>query len=407
MESFFKVEKIKNLTSYHSNFPVTQTTTVSIVNSLNKTAAENIYSPKDIPGFNRSTMDGFAVKSQDTFGASLSSPLILEVKYKCQMGKTPDFRLNTGEAAAIGTGAMLPNGADSVIMIENTSWLNDSEIEIYSSVSPWSNTVRKDDDYKKGSIILEKGTKITKKNIGALASSGIEQILVYKPIKAAIISTGDEIDETNNLKPGKIKDSNRHILSALCIENSIEPVFYGVSPDNTDRLEEKIRKALKECRCVIISGGSSVGTRDITINAIERIEDSKILVHGLAMSPGKPAIIAKASNSPVFGLPGNPVSCFCVFLFAVLPFLKHISGIRDTFTRPFVKAMLTRNIEAAPGRTDFIRVKLINENNSIYALPILGESGLSRTLAECDGLLEIPENKEGGLKGEAFFVHLI
>jgi molybdopterin molybdotransferase len=407
MESFFKVEKICNLKNLHKNFPCINTEKIETKNALNRVTAENIYAKNHVPGFNRSTMDGFAVKSSDTFGASQSSPLILNAKYKSIMGEIPDFMLNQGEAALIGTGGMLPDGADAVVIIENTSWLNKTEIEIYTSAAPFSNTLKKDDDYHKGSLVLEKGTKITKKNIAALISSDQDEIFVFKNLKAGIISTGDEIDENKNLSHGKIRDLNRHILSAVCLENGFEPVFYGVSKDTKESLEEKTRLALKECSCVIISGGSSVGTRDITIKAIENLEDSEILVHGIAMSPGKPAIIARAGKIPVFGLPGNPFSCFCVFLIAVLPFLKHISGMKNPFNQPFVKAALTRNVHAASGRTDFIRVKLINENNNIHAIPILGQSGLSRPLAQCDGLLEIPENKEGGLKGEFFFVHLI
>lgn len=407
MESFFKVEKIYALENYLRFFSLADTEKIKTEISFNRILAENIYAKNHVPGFNRSTMDGFAVRSADTFGASHSSPLILNSRYRCTMGKIPDFTLQEGEAASIGTGGMIPDGADAVVIIENTSRLSENEIEIYASAAPFANTVKKDDDYKKGSLVLEKGTKITKKNIGALVSSDQSEICVFKTLKAGIISTGDEIDENKNLAKGKIRDLNRHILSAICLENGFEPVFYGVSNDTKESLEEKTKLALQECSCVIISGGSSVGTRDITIKTIEDLEDSEILVHGLAMSPGKPAIIARAGKIPVFGLPGNPFSCFCVFYIAVIPFLKHISGMKNPFDRPFVKAALTRNVYSASGRTDFIRVKLHIENNNVHAIPIPGHSGLSRPLAQCDGLLEIPENKEGGIKGEIFFVHLI
>jgi molybdopterin molybdotransferase len=408
MESFFKVEKIENLYKYRSFFEKVSSEKIETKSSLNKVSAADIFTNEDIPGFARSTMDGFALNSKESFGASHLSPLFFKIKDKVVMGKIPDFSVNEGEAAAIGTGGMLPQGTDSVVMIEYTSEVSENEIEIFTSAAPYANTVKKDDDFKKGSLLFEKGTKISGKNIGTLAAAGIQEIEVYKKLKVGIISTGDEIEENEgNIKSGKIRDTNRHIISFLSLENDFKPVFYGISKDEIKDLEEKLNKAKSECDAVVISGGSSVGTRDITIDAINRLKDPEILIHGLALSPGKPAIIARTEKTPVFGLPGNPVSCFCVFFIAVLPFLRHMSGYKNPDTTPLVKAQLTRNIYSSPGRTDLVRVKLFNKNNIVYAEPLPGESGLTRPLAEACGLLEIPSNKEGGLKDESFFVHMI
>lgn len=388
-------------------FPAVGIETVHVSRASSRVLATDIHANQDIPGFRRSTMDGYAVHSGSTFGASESSPAWLTVKGTIAMGEVPNFSIEAGQSARISTGGMLPEGSDSVVMVEHSEAVDDSTVEIYKSVAPLQNVIDSDEDFSKGEKILQRGTLIRPQEAGLAAALGIYDISVYRIPKVGIISTGDEIvpvDETP--PPGKIRDINSYTLAGLISEAGAQPIHYGIVKDSEKALYEVCAKALCETDMVIISGGSSVGVRDFTIDVLSSLKDTRILVHGISISPGKPTILAKSGSAetgikPVWGLPGHVVSAMVVFRVVVLPFLKQIRGVTDYTSQSFrVPARLTRNVASAQGRTDFIRIRLVQEEGEVLAVPILGKSGLIRTMVMADGLLEIGENVEGVERGE-------
>ncbi|MBF0241644.1 MAG: molybdopterin molybdotransferase MoeA [Desulfamplus sp.] len=429
MSHFFKVQSLEQVMQLVSEFEAVATETLHISKAYRRLLAKDIYSDQDIPGFKRATMDGYAIYSGSSFGASESNPAWLEVKGSILMGERPNFSVELGQAGKISTGGMLPDGADSVVMVEHTEVVGSSEdkenysptVEIYKSVAPLQNVIDKDEDFKKGEKILEAGTILRPQEIGLMAALGISELAVYKIPKIGIISTGDEIvpiDQTP--QHGKVRDINSYTLAGLVIEAGAEPVLYGIVKDDKDALYQACRAALDETDMVLISGGSSVGVRDFTVDILSLLKDTKILVHGISISPGKPTILAKSASSfdstgfdsssagyskikPIWGLPGHVVSAMVVFKVVVLPFLQRLQGLSSfgqNSSSQLIRAKLTRNVASAQGRREFVRVRFIKERDDLFAQPILGKSGLIRTMVMADGLLEIDENREGLEKGE-------
>ncbi|MBF0233673.1 MAG: molybdopterin molybdotransferase MoeA, partial [Desulfamplus sp.] len=295
MNHFFKVKTLKQVIDLVPGFPPVNIEKVHLSKALSRVLATDIYADQDIPGFRRSTMDGYAVHSASTFGASESNPAWITVAGAIAMGDVPEFSIESGQSAKISTGGMLPDGADSVVMVEHTESVDDSTVEIYKSVAPLQNVIDYNEDFKKGEKILEAGTLIRPQEAGLAAALGICELPVYRFPKVGIISTGDEIvpvDETP--QPGKIRDINSHTLASLVIQAGAQPVQYGIIKDSQKQLSEVCARALDETDMVLISGGSSVGTRDFTIDVLSSLKDTKILVHGISISPGKPTILAKS-----------------------------------------------------------------------------------------------------------------
>ncbi|PKP54891.1 molybdopterin molybdenumtransferase MoeA, partial [Candidatus Atribacteria bacterium HGW-Atribacteria-1] len=289
---------------------------VDIKITLHRFLAEEIVAPANLPGFNRSTMDGYAIRAEDSFGATDSLPSYLKIIGEIKMGVRPEFKINPGEAVKISTGGMLPEGANAVMMEEYTEQIDDTTIEARRSISPWENVVREDEDLKKGEIILRKGHRLRPQDIGVLAGIGKTNIKIYKKPKIAIISTGNEIiPAEGEPRIGQIRDINSYTLGA-CIEKAGGvPVYRGIIKDEVILLEQEIKKTIKEDKieAVIVSGGSSVGVRDVTLEVLNRLGKPGVLVHGVSVKPGKPTILAIADNRPIFGLPGHPVSAMIIF----------------------------------------------------------------------------------------------
>ncbi|MDO9110642.1 MAG: molybdopterin molybdotransferase MoeA [Desulfatirhabdiaceae bacterium] len=409
MKDFFNVVTIDQALAFRSALSEMQIETVPLVDAFERVLAETITATENLPDFRRSTMDGYAVRATATFGATESNPAFLTVKGTALMGETPDFSIGTGEACRISTGGMLPDGADSVVMIEHTEALDQTTIEVYRSTAPGQHVIEPGEDFSKDEIILSGGRRLRAQEIGLLAAFGREFAQVYRKPVVAIISTGDEVvPVTETPTPGKIRDINTHTLTSMVRACGGVPVSYGIVRDNQDNLHQTLSLALKTSDMVLVSGGSSVGVRDVTIEAISALPEPRILFHGISISPGKPTILAMSQNKAIWGLPGHVVSAMVVFLKVVKPFIDHISGIKDLTGQMIrVPACLSRNLSSAQGRVDFIRIKLKTVDGKLVADPMLGKSGLINTMVKADGLIEIGLNVEGLNQGEQVEVELM
>lgn len=397
MTHFFKVKSLDEVMALIPEFPSVDIETLPVSSVSSRILAQDINADNDMPIFRRSTMDGYAVHSNSTFGASEANPAWLGIAGTIAMGEVPEFTLAPDQAARISTGGMLPKGADSVVMVEHTEIVGDSSVEIYKSVAPLQHVIDRSEDFKKGEKVLEKGILIRPQEAGLAAAFGFSSLKVFKKPKVAVISTGDEIVPVNETPGiGKIRDINSYTLAGLICDGGGEPVLYGIVKDDPDALLAACKKAVKETDMVLLSGGSSVGVRDFTVDVLSSIDNTEILVHGISISPGKPTILGRSGNKPVWGLPGHVSSAMVVFAIVVVPFLKRLRGCSDYSSAKIrIPAKLTRNISSAQGRQDFVRVRLIRKGRELFADPVLGKSGLIRTMVLADGLLEIDENQEG------------
>lgn len=395
MKAFFQVADIETVLSYKERFKRVGVEQIAAQQALDRVLAGDVSAPCDIPGFDRSTMDGFAVRAASTFGASEGNPANLTITGSIAMGQPARCTVGAGQAARIATGGMLPPGADSVVMLEHTDVLDDTTIAVYRSVTPGQHVVGKDEDAAAGAVLLKAGCRIRPQELGVLAACGIRQVSVFRRPVVGIISTGDEVvapDQTPG--PGQIRDVNGTTLAGLVRQAGGDFRHYGIVADQQDALSDRCRKALAETDLVLVSGGSSVGERDHTRQVLSALPDSHILVHGVSIRPGKPAILAQCGAKAFWGLPGHVTSAMIVFMILVKPFLNWIGG-RETLTPVHIKARLSRNLASAQGRVDFVRVHLVHRDGGIWAEPILGGSGLIRTMVEADGLIRLDLNSEG------------
>lgn len=383
---------------------------VNIKDSLHRILAEEIISPYNIPGFNRSTMDGYAIKAEDSFGASESLPSYLKIIGEIKMGSKSEFKINPGEAVKISTGGMLPEGANAVIMLEYTVLIDATTVELRKSVAPWENIVREDEDMKAGEVLLKEGYRLRPQDIGILAGIGKINIKVFKRPRVAIISTGNEIiPAQNEPQIGEIRDINSYTLGACVEEADGIPIYKGIIKDEVDLLEQEIRKTIKKNKVevVIVSGGSSMGTRDITLEVLNKLGKPGVLIHGVSVKPGKPTVIAIANDKPIFGLPGHPVSAMIIFNLFVRPLISWLQGGDYNYDSPKeVEAELTCNVVSDSGREDYIRVFLYKEKGKFCAEPVWGKSGLISTMVRASGLIKIGLNIEGIEKGSKVMVKL-
>ncbi len=409
MKDFFKVASIEQVLDLRNKFPKLETITVPLADACGRISGASIVAPENLPGFRRATMDGYAVRAASTFGATESNPAYLTIVGASRMGESPNFSVKTGEAARISTGAMLPEGADSVVMVEHTEALDATTLEIYRSAAPGQYVVQPGEDFAREDIVLTEGQPLRPQEIGLLAAFGIDSVQVCRQPVIAVISTGDEVTPiTEPLHPGKVRDINTHTLSALIRTCGATPVSYGIISDDRESLQRILTVAAEASDMVLISGGSSVGSRDVTIDALSHLSDTHILIHGISISPGKPTILATFHRKAIWGLPGHVVSTMVVFLKVVRPFIHHISGAPPTRFQGSVRsARLSRNVASAQGRVDYIRVKLRESEGGLMADPILGKSGLINTMVKADGLVEIGLNVEGLNEGALVEVELL
>lgn len=377
------------------NFTDLGTEWVDITAGGNRICGEDILASEDIPGFDRSTVDGYAVRAADTFGAGETLPALLAMSGEVEMGK-PAPPLPLQSCMYIPTGGMLPPGADAVIMIEDTE-VTGREIACYRQVAPGNNIIKRGEDISQGQLVVPRGKRLRFQEIGLLASLGIERIQAYKRPRVGILSTGNEIVSYNTprLQPGEVRDSNAVAVAEIIRSRGGEPVYGGIVRDSLPAFKASVENLLQEVDFLVISGGSSVGVRDFSLNVLREISGNKLLVEGIAIQPGKPTLLAKAAGKPVLGLPGHPVSALNIFYIFGTFILDRLQGLEDSAPTPVVRGFLTKNIPSVIGRTDYVRVKLAYRNNRLEVDPVFGRSGLLRTLVEAEGMLVIPPGSEG------------
>ena len=373
-----------------------QAETVSLSEALGRVLAEDMIAAEYVPDFNRSTVDGYAVRASDTFGCSEAVPAILSSAGEVKMGEVVAAPLPKGYCIYVPTGGAIPEGADCAVMIEYTEDFGDGTIGISKSGTPGMNLIFRGDDVFPGKLVLKAGHVLASQDIGALAALGKTEIPVRKRLRVGVISTGDELVLPDQQPgPGQIRDINGPLLSALLRENDAEPVFYGIVADDEALLRQKTELALKECDAVILSGGSSVGKKDAALLIIGSV--GTLLLHGIAVKPRKPAIFGKAGNKPLIGLPGHPVGAFFVAKLFVLPLLAHLSG-QETTVFP-ITAELTENVGANHGRTQINACRLEQAGDRLLAFPVHSKSGLITQLSGADGFFIIDRDCEGLPKG--------
>ncbi len=379
-----------------------------IGDALDRITGVDIPAPEDLPPRDRSTMDGFAVIAADTFGASQSLPAYVNISGEVQMGTIPSGEVTRGNCYRIPTGGVVPEGSDAVVMFEHTVPVDEQMIEIVKGVGSGSNIIRKGDDITKGRQALPCGWRLRPSDLGLLAGLGIAQVEIFKKICVGIISTGDEIiDHTEPLTPGKIRNINGVTAGGLISRCGAKVRDYGIVEDSEASFFHVVEKAVAETDLVLFSGGSSVGVRDLGEQAIERLGSPGILVHGVSLKPGKPVIIGLIDSTPVFGLPGHPVSAMVCFDFFVKPAIYSLSGLSqpEQSFEPVVTAQLMRNINSAAGRLDLVRVQLVHENGKPCAYPVLGRSGAISTMSRANGYFLIDEDSQGALGGDPVEVY--
>ncbi|NQS90817.1 MAG: molybdopterin molybdenumtransferase MoeA [Chloroflexi bacterium] len=389
--------------------PITRVEMTPTEQALGKVTGGDILSPQDLPDFRRSTVDGYAVQARDTHGASESLPAYLMWVGEVPMGDRPGFKVASQQCAEIHTGGMLPEGADAVVMIEDTQNLASAEIEIFRPAATGENIIEIGEDVSVGEIVIPRGTRLRPGEIGGLMALGITVIETVIPPKFGIISSGDEvIPPDQQPRPGQVRDVNSYTLGALIHDLGGEVVHYGIIPDSRQVLKKIIQKALRECDHVVVTAGSSASARDLTAEIMNGLGDPGVLVHGISVKPGKPSIIALASDQVMIGLPGNPVSALVIANILIKPILEAYLGIEDKRPPPSIQAKLTVNISSQTGREDWIPVRLEENSPGNYSAdPVFGRSNLIFILAKADGLVRIPPAVTGLEAGKTVSVRLL
>ncbi|MCW3998065.1 MAG: molybdopterin-binding protein [Candidatus Bathyarchaeota archaeon] len=368
---------------------------IPLIDATNRIISKDVISNMDIPPFSRSTVDGYAVKAEDTYGAEENKPVNLNITGEVSVGEYPELELKKGETVEIVTGAPIPKGANAVVMVENTQ-KKENTLLIYRAVTQEENVMKRGTDIKRGDTVLNAGQFLGASEIGVLAAIGMNYIKVQRTPIVAVISTGAEITEPGKkLTPGKIYDINAYSLSAAVLKSGGKPVYMGVIPDNEIALNKALKQALDSSDMIITSGGVSVGPRDYTPKIVNSLGKPGVIISGIAVKPGKPTTVALIGKKPVFSLPGHPTSALLIFYLLVKPIIESLVG-EKVLLENTVKANLTTRLFSAKGRKTFVTVKLSRDKNQrLIADPIqTGASGAITTLSKADGFIEIPANQQ-------------
>ncbi|MGD0613613.1 MAG: gephyrin-like molybdotransferase Glp [Anaerolineales bacterium] len=375
--------------------------------ALGRVTASDVYAHQPLPSFARSTMDGYALRARDSYGASESMPAYLTVVGEVPMGAATAFRLTSGQAAVIHTGGMLPEGADAVVMLEQTQAVGRGEVEILKAVAEGENVLLVGEDVAEGQLVLPAGTRIRPPEVGGCMALGISDLRVAKIPTVGIISSGDEIISAYSLPgPGQVRDVNSYSLAALVTQTGGSPVLYGIVPDRLESLRSAAGKALQECDVTVITAGSSASVRDMTSETIRTLGKPGVLVHGVNVRPGKPTILAVCNGKAVVGLPGNPVSALVIASLFVVPVIEKLLGLKVRRPRARLQAILMTNIASQAGREDWVAVKVTSSGTGWQAEPIFAKSNLIFSLVQADGLIRIQPDVTGFSAGEVVEVYL-
>lgn len=387
-----------------------QSEDILIKASLGRVLAKDIICPRDVPPFNRSAMDGYAVKAEDVFGASETNPVILSVKGISSVGKPSSEILGRGEVMRIATGAPMPEGADAVVMVEFTEATGPDKVEVYRPVAPSENISSRGEDVRKGQLILRAGTFIKPQDMGIMAALGLTKVEVTKRPVVAVLSTGNElVDLGSEVPPGKIVDSNRVTLLAMAEASGAEPADLGIVPDERDVIIKRMREGLASADLILVSGGTSVGERDLLPDVVNSLGRPGVIVHGIAMRPGRPTALCAVEGKPIILLPGFPVAAMIAYeIFAESIILRMLGASTRLWERPTVRAEALRRVPSSLGNRSFVRV-IVMKKGGRYVFELLRAtgSGIISSMVKANGMLIIPENKEGVEEGEAAEVILL
>ncbi|MFI5365715.1 MAG: gephyrin-like molybdotransferase Glp [Candidatus Binatia bacterium] len=419
IRSFFRVVTTDEARARIAAAAPVATETIRVAAALGRVIATDLVAAVDLPHFDRANMDGYAVRAPDTFGASASIPAYLALAGSVDMGKEATRRLHKGEAMRIATGGMLPPGADAVVMIEYTEEVGHDTatgrtatdrtatgrtatgrtVEVHRGVAPWENVLRIGEDIAQGAPIFGRGRRLRARDLGALTGVGLTRVAVFRRPRVALISTGDEIVAPDvRPRPGQVRNINAYSLVAMATEAGATVTDFGVIRDRREDLRRALARGLARHDVVLISGGSSVGAKDITLDVISSFPRSEIIFHGISVAPGKPTILARALDKPVLGLPGHPQSALIIFDLFGTPLLRILGG--EDAAAAFapartVRARLSQNIASQAGREDYVRVTLAERGGERIATPLAGKSGAIFNLVKADGLVRIPASAEG------------
>jgi len=367
--------------------------------ALGRILAEDLIAHEALPRFDKSAMDGYAVKSADLIGASKSKPVVLQL--------IQSDHVNSKEAKQVWTGNPIPKNADLVVMLEDTRTCG-RQLEVWCQLSPWSNISKIGEDIKKGDFLVKAGTRLNPYHLGLAAALGHNNLKVAHKPKIAIIATGNEIVEVSSERESnQIYDSNKTMISAMCHELGTETTDFGIAKDNTDEIAEKIKNALKTSDVVITTGGTSVGGLDLVPEVVNKLGKPGVIVHGVALRPAMPTGVAMLEGKPVLILSGNPVAAVIGFEVFGRPLICKLLGMPQTEHRPMVKAVLMRRITSVLGRKTYVRVRVTLKNGDLFAEPISAKgSGSISTMTQSNGYLIVPENREGISESETVFVQM-
>jgi molybdenum cofactor synthesis domain-containing protein len=406
MPGFLKVttleEALDELKKYWS--PQPKVADVPLHRAGGLSLAKDVISKLDVPPFDRAAVDGYAVRASDTFGAGEESPVRLKCVGRLSAGSWPRAKLRAGECFEIATGAPLPRGADAVVMVEHAIALKNT-VNVYRAVAPGENVARRGSEVRRGDVVLRAGQQLSSPSIGTLAAIGFKTVEVYKRPRVAVISSGAELRPPGSrLRRGQVYDINGPAICRAVEECGGEAEYLGVARDRPPQIAGLVRKGLSSSDIVVISGGSSAGAGDIVPSVVDGLGRPGVIVHGLALKPGKPTFIAVIRGKPVFGLPGYPVSALIIFDQLVAPQLRRMAGLPQ-LERKNVRAKLSMKILSARGRKEFVPVKLVREGEGLSARPILKGSGAITALSAADGYIEVPLEEE--IIGEGEMVKVV
>ena len=374
---------------------------INTADALDRVLVERLTAPSSLPSFPRSTMDGYAVRAEDTFGATETLPAYFTVIGEVPMGRAFELTVGPTQAAVVYTGGMIPPGSDAVVMIERTQKLDDASIEVLRAVAPGENVIHVGEDVKEGETLFEAGHILRPQDLGGLMALGILRVTVAARPRVAIISTGDEVIPPERMPgPGQVRDVNTYAIAGLVARAGGIPLPGGIIADDYESIFSTAQTALESADVLVISAGSSVSTRDLTADVLNHAGKPGVVVHGVAVRPGKPTILGVCDGKPVIGLPGNPVSALVVAGLFLVPILQWLQGLTAPRAPNRATARLSHNIPSVPGREDYVQVRLVERDGQLWAEPVFGKSNLIYTLVKADGLVCVPLNSNGLHKDE-------